>query len=631
MNTSLRGRRVRRAVFAGVAAAAAIALAAGPAMADPSASPSTGASGSAAPSASGPSLPPGSKTFTIGTLQDIDTLNPYTGYLVQSVEIYTDTYDTLQNDSQKDFSPTPGLATKWTHTPDGLTWTFTIRQGVKWSDGVPFTAQDVVYTYHRALTDSTANTEYNSDVQNMKSVELGSDPNTVVFHMKAPDPVMNTLGVPILPEHIWSNVSAKDTGTFTNTAMVGTGPFIMQQWAKGQFMKLKANKSYWGGAPKVDYLVYRVFDDETAELQALRKGEIDATDALSPSNYNSLASDKTITRVHAEGLGFDELGFNTGAATIDGDSVGNGAPASRDPKFRQAVAAAIDFKSLTNKVLQGYGTVGASIIPPAYSQWSYAPGDGAYQYDPTKAGQMLDAAGYTKAADGNRIDPKTHKEMNLRFDAPNDDPVVKQAVAFVQGYLQAVGIKTTTQLLDEDKLTDVIGNGEDDIYIWGWAVSPDPTFQLSTMTCGQRDLGTASAPSAGESDSYYCNPAYDALYKQQSTTVDEAQRKPIVEQMEQILYQDAPYIVLFYPDDLEAYNSKWSGVVQQPAGVGQAFYQVGTYTTQHVDLKSASTATKSGGGTKPFVWIIVAIAVVVVVGGVIIGFMRRRSTADERE
>src|SRR5262245_7477338 len=245
MNMTPRGRRnARRTVFAGAAALAVVALAT-PALADPSASPSS----SGSPSAS-VSVPPGSKTFTIGTLQDIDSLNPYSGFLVQSARVYAHTYDTLQNLSQKELTPIPSLATKWTHTPDGLTWTFTIRQGVKWSDGVPMTADDVVYTYNRALTDETANAQESSSVDNIASVEQTA-PDTVVFHMKAPDPVLNDSGVPILPKHIWQNVKAADTGTFENTAMIGTGPFQMVQWAKGQFIKLKANKSYWGGAPKI--------------------------------------------------------------------------------------------------------------------------------------------------------------------------------------------------------------------------------------------------------------------------------------------------------------------------------------------------------------------------------------------
>src|SRR5215813_12730144 len=211
MNMTPRGRRnARRTVFAGAAALAVVALAT-PALADPSASPSS----SGSPSAS-VSVPPGSKTFTIGTLQDIDSLNPYSGFLVQSAEVYADTYDNLQNLASKDFAPSPGLATKWTHSADGLTWTFTIRQGVKWSDGQPFTAQDVVYTFDRDINDPTANAQYLSSVQNIKSVE-SPDSSTVVFTMKAPDPAMNQLAVPILPQHVWSNVASKDTGTFTNT------------------------------------------------------------------------------------------------------------------------------------------------------------------------------------------------------------------------------------------------------------------------------------------------------------------------------------------------------------------------------------------------------------------------------
>ncbi|HEY7175478.1 MAG TPA: hypothetical protein VH442_11225, partial [Micromonosporaceae bacterium] len=121
-------------------------------------------------------------------------------------------------------------------------------------------------------------------------------------------------------------------------------------------------------------------------------------------------------------------------------------------------------------------------------------------------------------------------------------------------------------------------------------------------------------------------------YKQQSQLVDNAQRKPIIDQMQQILYQDAPYIVLFYPDDLEAYNSaKWGGVVRQPAKTGVAFYQFGTYTSQNVDLRADLAANTSKSGSNTIIWVIVGIVAVILVAGLAFGLLRRRSTADERE
>jgi peptide/nickel transport system substrate-binding protein len=286
----------------------------------------------------------------------------------------------------------------------------------------------------------------------------------------------------------------------------------------------------------------------------------------------------------------------------------------------------------SDKVLQGHGQIGGSIIPPAYTKWAYSPGDGTYTYDATKAGQMLDAAGYTKGPDGNRIDPKTDTELNLRFAAPNDDPRYKSDVAYISGWLQEVGIKTTTQLVAEDKLTDLIGNGEVDMFVWGWGVEPDPSFQLSTMTCDQRDTGTPSAPTAGWSDSFYCNAGYDSLFKQQGQTLDPTARATIIKQMQQQLYTDAPYIVLYYPNNLEAYRSdKWTGIQLQPEKGGNAFFQMGTYTYRSVDVKSKAVSASDSGGLGVGAWIGIVAAVVMVLGAGGFFLVRRRTTADERE
>lgn len=626
MSSTPRQRRTLvRTLTAGAGATLACALMASPIAAAPSApaSPEPSASGSSADA-----TVPGSKTFTIGTVGDMDSGNPYAAQLSLSYEIFSDTYDLLTSWSKDNYAPVPDLATSWSHSTDGLTWTFKLRSGVKWSDGVPMTSADVAYTFNRTITDDTANAAAYNYVKSIKSVEA-TDPTTVVFHLSTPDSIMTQLWVEILPEHIWKNVPTSETDKYPNTEMIGTGAFTMDKWEKGQFVRLKANKNYFLGAPKIDYLVYREFTDEDAMIQALDKGEIDAVDAITPNAYNSLKGQKNITQVHAGGLSFDYLAFNAGGSTVDNQPVGDGAPAGKDPKFRQAVAYALDLKTLTQKVLQGYGTPGSSIIPPGLSQFYYDPGTSAYPYDPAKAQQLLDAAGYVKDASGFRIDPATHKELNLRILAPNDSPTYVQSVQFIVEWLKDIGIKTTPHLVTYDEVINEFGNAEYDLTLGEWGVEPDPSFQLSTMTCDQRDTGTSKAPSAGWSDSFYCDKAYDDLYAKQASELDPAQRDATVKQMQQLLYTQAPYIVLYYPDDLEAYNSaKWTGIQFQPAHEGGAFFQYGLYTYLTVDVKA--DAPKSGGvNAGVLIGVVAAVLLVAVV--VVVLMIRRRSTADERE
>ena len=151
-------RTLARAVVAGAAAAAVAALPAIPAAAAPYPGPSGSGSGSTSASASPQAgLVAGSTTYTIGELNDLDSNNPFAAQVDLSYEVLGDTYDLLEGWSQKDFAPVPGLATSWKPSGDGLTWTFTIRSGVKWSDGQPMTAADVAYTFNRAVNDPTAN------------------------------------------------------------------------------------------------------------------------------------------------------------------------------------------------------------------------------------------------------------------------------------------------------------------------------------------------------------------------------------------------------------------------------------------------------------------------------------------
>src|SRR5262249_16593355 len=178
----------------------------------------------------------------------------------------------------------------------------------------------------------------------------------------------------------------------------------------------------------------------------------------------------------AEYSGFDELAFNTGAATDQGVPIGDGHPALKDMRVRQAIAYAIDRQTLVDKVLGGRGTVGTSIIPPIYADTHYDPGSDTRQFDIAKANQLLDDAGYTKGSDGIRTMPGGGRKLVFRLFGRDDSPTSKDSVQYIAAWLKEIGIQANVQIVSEDNLTQIIGDGKYDMFEWGWVVEPDPDY-----------------------------------------------------------------------------------------------------------------------------------------------------------
>lgn len=624
-------RRGRTRVVAAVVAAATV-LAPAAAMADSSSSTPAPAASSAGP------------VFTVGLTNDVDSMNPFVGIVATSFEVWGMIYDTLTGYGQKDYSPVPGLATSWSTSPDGLTWTFHLRSGVKWSDGVPLTAHDAAYTFNRIMKNSFEQTNYGNYVANMTSVTAPDD-TTLIIKTSKPSPIMLHLAVPILPEHIWSKIDEKAVQTFPNNKdVVGSGPFTFIQWQVGQFIRLKANPDYWGGAPKVGEVDFRIFKNDDAMVQALRKGEIDFIDNLSANLYDSLKGAQGITLVDAKYAGFEEVGMNNGAATDTGTPIGNGNPALKNVLVRKAINYAIDRQTLVDKVIRGYGSVGTSVIPPIYADQHYQPTTDLMGYDPTKAKALLDQAGYKMGPSGVRVGPDG-KPLTLRFFARQESQDSQQVAQFVKGWLKDVGINVVITVMAENRLTDVIGNGEYDLFEWGWVVEPDPDFQLSVFTCGQRSTKDGSTITAGLSDSFFCDPTYDKLYAEQQVTVDPAQRDAIVKSAEKVVYDKAAYALTYYYDDLEAYRSdRWTNLQPQPDPGGSLIFQYGTYTYRNVEPVSVAQASASatpgstGVASAPTsrsgssaTAVLLGVLAVLVLGGGAFALIRRRGSADDRE
>ncbi len=589
-------------------------------------------------------------TFTVALTNEVDSFNPFLGIEAESYEMWALTYDYMITYSMQDMSPEPGLATAWESSDDGLTWTFDIREGVTWSDGEPLTAADIAYTYNRILDGGPESATWGSYLTSVTSV-TAPDATTVVLKLKKANAVLPLLPIPIVPEHVWKDVSEKQVKSYGNepsgsTPVVGSGPFrFVEGTAGGSTYRFEANPDYWQGAPHIDRVDFRVFKSDDPAVQALIKGEVDFVEGITPLQVKALQGKDGITAHNGDSPGFDEIGFNVGAEDESGKPIGDGNPALKDPAFRHALGYALDLDQIVSKAYQGAGKAGDVIVPPAYGNWRWEPpADQAFSFDLDKAGQLLDEAGYALGGDGTRTMPDGSPLGTLRLFARSESKISINTMDFFKEWLADLGIDSEVSAMESNKLTNVILDGDFDAFQWGWYVEPDPDSMLSYMTCGQR---------GNWSDSWYCNPEYDRLYKAQNGETDLAARVDDVKQMQQILFEDSPYLVTAYNTIGEAVRSDRFACFQpqpDPGGIWLFQYGIHNYLSMRPaadagDCEGVTTAVQATGAsvtasgsasdarsTTSTVLLVTggALVLVALAGGGFLAF-RRRMTAGERE
>ena len=563
--------------------------------------------------------------FTVGDTNDIDSMNPAVGLEAPAYFMYALNYDLLVNFSLKDFSPAPGIAESWETSEDGLTWTFHIREGMKWSDGEDITADDVAYTYQRTIDDPIGN--WKSYLAQIDEINVVDD-YTLEITTKEETPSLLSAYVYILPEHIFSEIDKQELKTFENFPdPVTSGPFHVVEWRKGQFFRMEANEDYWGGTPKIDEVIYRVFNNEDALVQALMSGDIDFADTLGADFFDSLEGEEGVGLNEAAIPSFEEIGFNSGASETQPDSDGH--PALEDPQVRLAISRAIDRQTLVDRVLKGHGVVGSTIVPPAMAFYHYEPTEEELQtFDLDAANALLDEGGYEDTdGDGVREMPGGGEPLEFRYFVRSEENATVTTSEFVSEWLAEIGIATDVKSLTDTKLTDVIYEGKYDMFHWGWYPDPDPDFILSVMSCGQRP------PDGVWSDSFYCDEEYDQMYEEQKTLIDIEERAEVVKEMQQMVYNDAPYAVLYYDQTLQAYREdRWTGFTPQPSDGGDLLASYGPHGFVSIEPLSAESqeaaARESAGGIPTAVWAAIVAGALLVVFGALV--FRRRASREDR-
>ena len=534
------------------------------------------------------------KILRVGTTQDLDSLNPYATILVVGYEAFGLTYNYLV-DSGPNLEPVPGFAESWERNADGHGWTFKIREGMKWSDGEPATAEDACFSWQLGV-DALANEEslgagYLEPTMSDAGVTKVECPDATTMIATTDDASDRVLQValPIIPKHIWKDETYATIGKAKfDPPLVGTGPYQAVDWQTGQFIRLQRNPNYWGTQAFQDEVDLVIFKTADTMVQALKNKELDYAHGINAEQLDALATDADIKTVVGSANGWTQLAFN-GYGADTGKTIPNGGPSTKallDPAFRDALGYAVDHEELVDRVLGGYGDVGTTIVPPVLTSWHVEPTT-KRTFDIELAKQKLDAAGYKLDADGRRLD-KEGKPITLRLMMPDSDENYPKAAQFIVAWYDELGVKVTTQVLSSAALTEIIyppegGEGytaDYDIELWGWSGGIDPNGLLQIFKCDA--IGDSS-------DSQYCNPEFDKMYDDQLAAATADERKTILAEMQNLIYDKAVYDILYYDANLVGYRTdRFAGFVNQPEN-GTPFF---TYSTlQYTKLTDASLAT----------------------------------------
>jgi peptide/nickel transport system substrate-binding protein len=477
-------------------------------------------------------------TLRIGTTYIWDTANPAIGWYNYTLRYLL--YDTLVEEAGISHF-VPGLAESWEVSDDGLVWTFKIREGVTFHDGTPCTAEDVAWSLNWTIENEIETFAFY--LANFSEI-VALDPTTLQVTLS--DPVGNMeyllMYVWILPRSVWEGLSPDEILEFEDLAAgMGTGPYKLVDWVEGEYLILEANKDYWGGAPKLDQVVWQEYATEDAAVQALLAGEIDAiaADTIPSTAIQTLQDTPNIEVPIMKSTSIDELIIN---------SHENGTqPASlNDPAVRLAIAYGIDKQQIVNVAYLGNAEPASVIIPTSMGDWHNSDVQDI-PFDPAEGARVLEEAGYVDSdGDGIRED-KEGNPLEYRLYA-TDDATPVRILEIISDGLAQVGISAPPTPMDEDSLIGLYPDYDFDLIYWGWGLDPDPDFAMLIFTCDQREDG-------GWNDSGYCNQDFEAMYQQQAITVDHEARRALIWDMEKKLFDERPYIVLTYYYVVQAYRS----------------------------------------------------------------------------
>lgn len=483
--------------------------------------------------------------------EDITGLNPM--FSSEAVVLYMSSM-TMANLIKTDERGEPTVPELVTEVPtqknggisaDGKTITWHLRKGVKWSDGQPFDADDVVFST-KLILDPKTNVISREGWERIAKIDE-PDKYTVVYHLTTPYSAyavtfFSTGGAnpSIVPKHLLEGVADVNHAAY-NGLPVGIGPFKFESWKRGDSVTMVPDPNYFRGAPKLQKIVFKLIPDRNTVLQQLRTHELDLWTPVSPHYVPDVQKIEGVTVLTIPSFYFDHLDFNLAR------------PILRDHAVREAIRYATDRKTLNDKIRNGIYLLSESVVPVASAY--YDKDLALVPFDLAKARAILDAAGWKPGADG--IRSKGGQRLALEFAAFTGSPDSDTQIELMRGWWRQVGIDLTVKrflpslMFNTYQAGGILYAGKFDIAAFAWG--QNTIADLSNIYACNR------FPPDGQNLLHYCNPEVSSLIAKSQITYDPAARLPLIRRAQRGIFDDVPTIVLDSRKEIFAFNRDLKG------------------------------------------------------------------------
>ena len=491
----------------------------------------------------------GRDAYVSSGIGDARVLIPFLSDDVTSSTICSFIYNGLTK-PDKNLDVIGDLAEKWEISEEGLVITFYLRRNVKWHDGMPFTAEDVRFTFN-TIRNPDMGCPYISGYMDISEIEV-IDPYTVRFRYARPyAPALRKLGMGIIPEHIFKDIKDIRSSSYAR-APVGTGPYRFSRWESGQYIVLEANNDYFEHAPGIKRYVYKVIPDQSVQFLELVSGGIDSMQ-LNPYQYiyrsETERFEKNMKKYRYLSHSYTYIGYNLKD------------PLLNDVRVRQALSHAINKKEIIDAVLLGLGAecTGPFLKGTPYYDESIKD----YEYDPVKAIRLLKEAGW-EDIDSDGVLEKDGREFRISLVTNQGNQAREDTATIVQSQWAEVGVKTDIKVIAWAAFLDqFITKKNFQTVMLGWTTPADPdcyaVWHTDSITMGGLNFIS------------YSNKQLDSLIEQGRREFDPDERAEIYRKIHGYIQGDAPYTFLFFPYDTPAVERRFHGIEPAPAGISYNF------------------------------------------------------------
>ncbi len=445
-----------------------------------------------------------------------------------------------------DLSVIGDLAESWEISKDGLVITFHLRKGVKWADGIEFTADDVMFGY-KTIVDEKTPTAYKEDFLQVKKAEVLDKYTFRVTYEKPFAPALTSwVNLVILPKHLLEGKDITKAGFARNP--IGMGPYKLNKWTAGQEVVLDSNREYFEGRPYIDRYIYKVIPDPATMFLELQAGSVDMM-GLTPLQYTKQTDTDFFKK------NFQKFRYPVFSYTYFGFNLNH--PWFKDKRVRQAIAHAIDKSEIVDVVLFGLGSPATGPYVP--NTWPYNPNVKKYEYDIDKAKKLLKDAGW-KDTDGDGIIDKDGKPFIFTIHTNSGNSLRMNTATIIKWRLEKIGIKVNIWTVEWSTfINEYIDKRRFQAVILGWSIGLDPD---------QYDIWHSSKTKEKEFNFVsYNNPEVDALLEKGRRTFNIEERKKAYYKIQEILADELPYIFLYVPDGIPIVHSRFKGIKPSPIGI----------------------------------------------------------------